>query len=86
MHFADQNGVLVLIRFLLAWDEFGHPHSLGMQPDFKHWCLFILGSESSKFSFSMTVLDLLSQFLHSILWKLWLSLDPETATYLNCVV
>ena len=39
MHFADQIVVLVLVRLLLGRGEPGHPHLLGVLPDFKHWCL-----------------------------------------------
>ena len=39
MHFADQSGVLVLIRLLLGLVEYGHPHWFGIQPDFKQWCV-----------------------------------------------
>ena len=37
MHFADQSGVLVLIRLLLGGGDSGHPHLLGgILPDFTH--------------------------------------------------
>ena len=39
MHFADLTGVLASIRFLLSSGESGHPHLLGMLPDFTHWSL-----------------------------------------------
>ena len=36
MHFADQDGVLALIRLLLGSGEYDHPHLLEILPDFKH--------------------------------------------------
>ena len=42
MHFADQGGVLALIRLLLGRGESGHPPSLGILPHLKHCCLSIL--------------------------------------------
>ena len=39
MYFADQSGVLALIRLLLTLGESGHPLSLWMLPDFILWCL-----------------------------------------------
>ena len=39
MYFADQSGVLPLIRLLLGQGESGQPHLLGILPDFKHWSL-----------------------------------------------
>ena len=39
MYFADQSGVLVLIRLLLGRGEYGQHHLLGILPDIKHWCL-----------------------------------------------
>ena len=37
MCFADQHGVLALIRLPLGWGEPGQPHLLGILPDIKHW-------------------------------------------------
>ena len=39
MHFTDQSGELTLIRLLLGLGEHGHPHLLGILPDFKYWYL-----------------------------------------------
>ena len=39
MLFADQSGVLELIRLLLGRGESGQRHLLGNLPDFKHWSL-----------------------------------------------
>ena len=39
MHFADQGGVLALIRLLLARGESGHSQLFEILPDIKHWCL-----------------------------------------------
>ena len=41
MYIDDQSGLLMLIRLLMDWGEFGHPHLLGILPDFRHWCLFL---------------------------------------------
>ena len=43
MRFADQGWMLELIRLLLAWGQSVHPHLLGIQPDFQHWCLSLHG-------------------------------------------
>ena len=37
MHFADQSGVLVLIRLPVSCDESGHAYMLGILPDVRHW-------------------------------------------------
>ena len=41
MYFADQSGVLALIKLLLGWRESGHPHWLLILPDFIDWCLSV---------------------------------------------
>ena len=43
MHFADQSGVLASIRLLQGRGESDHPRLLGILPDFKHWCLSLIG-------------------------------------------
>ena len=52
MHFADESGLLALIRLLLGWDESGRPHLLWILHNYmttllilhnyyiiNHWCL-----------------------------------------------
>ena len=42
MRFADQSGVLALIRLSLCLGESGYPHLLGIPPDLKNWYLPLL--------------------------------------------
>ena len=53
MHFANQSEVLALIRLLQVWGGSGHPHFLGVLPDFKHW--FVLLDLQLSGHFTLTV-------------------------------
>ena len=42
MYFADQSGLLALMKLLLGCGESFHPYMFGILPHFKHWCLYVM--------------------------------------------
>ena len=48
----------MLIRLLLAWGESGHPHLLGISPDFKLRWLLLIERTSSALALSLKACQL----------------------------
>ena len=79
MHFANQCGVLVLIRLLQVRGESGHPHLLVILPDLKH-CVSLSLSIFFQHTFTMLsrIICLCLQEIVAHNWFILRSLAPCT--------
>ena len=63
MHFDSHSGLLTLIRLLQVHGESGHPHMLGVLPDFGCWFLCLSFGRGNYFFYVMYEYDLLDRRL-----------------------